>query len=73
MHFRCKIHLGANGRGALAENPEVARAVGERDREGTGERAAALSAGNTFLEPVLNLQISRLIREQINPIESHPR
>ena len=23
-----------NGRGALAENPEVARAVGERDSEG---------------------------------------
>ena len=27
------VLMGANGRGALAENPEVARAVGERDRE----------------------------------------
>ena len=26
--------FGRNGWGALAENPEVARAVGERDREG---------------------------------------
>ena len=52
-----KLTCDGNGRGALAENPDVARAVGERDREGR-PRAAALSAGNTFLEPVLNLQIS---------------
>ena len=30
------------------------------------ERAAALSASNTFLEPVLNLQISRLIEGNVH-------
>ena len=38
----CK-QMQQNGRGALAENPEVARAVGERDREGT-ERPHCLPA-----------------------------
>ena len=28
------LTISYNGRGALAENPEVALAVGERDREG---------------------------------------
>ena len=35
--------FGRNGRGALAENPEAARAVGERDREGR-ERPHCLPA-----------------------------
>ena len=37
------ILFGRNGRGALAENPEVARAVGERDWEGR-ERPHCLPA-----------------------------
>ena len=35
--------INCNGRGALAENPEVVRAVGERDREGR-ERPHCLPA-----------------------------
>ena len=35
--------VSLNGRGALAENPEVTRAVGERDREGR-ERLHCLPA-----------------------------